>query len=140
MNDNDIKDLFSSVPSYEDAPAFQMRVMRKLRINLWLRQGFVVLAGFIGGLYALAQFVRLPNWTIGDRAVAGAHMARVETDQTLRAGVEFLDVLRLRAMNLFDSSAHTLNLMQTPFFFWVSFSLCLVCLALYYAYSQEEAI
>ena len=43
-------------------------------------------------------------------------------------------------MDLMDSSAHYLNLMQTPVFFWVSFSLCLIFLGIYYAYSQEETI
>jgi hypothetical protein len=67
-------------------------------------------------------------------------LARVETDQTFRAGVEFFDVLGKNAVNLFYSSMHYLGIMQTPIFFWVSFSLCLACLALYYAYSQEETI
>ena len=140
LEDDDIRDLFAATPVYEDAPAFEARVMRGLRLKLWLRQGFVALAGVVGGLYALAQFVRVPNWSFGEKVLSGSRMARVETDQTFRAGVEFFDVIGKNAVNLFYSSVHYLGIMQTPIFFWVSFSLCLVCLALYYAYSQEETI
>lgn len=146
LKDDDIGDLFAATPVYEDAEVFQVRVMRGLRFNLWLRQGFVVLAGFVGGLYALAQFVHIPNWAGGDGAsttkvaTVTLQKAAVETDETWRAGVEFFDGMGKSAMSLFESSARYLNLMQTPLFFWVSFSLCLACLALYYAYSQEETI
>ena len=138
--EDDIRDLFAVTPVYKDAPAFEARVMRGLRLKLWLRQGFVALAGVVGGLYALAQFVRVPNWSFGERVLSSGRMARVETDQTFRAGVEFFDNIGKNAVNLFYSSVHYLGIMQTPVFFWVSFSLCLACLALYYAYSQEEAI
>jgi hypothetical protein len=124
LEDDDIRDLFAAAPVYEDAPAFEARVMRGLRLKLWLRQGFVALAGVVGGLYALAQFVRVPNWFFGEKVLS----------------VEFFDVIGKNAVNLFYSSVHYLGIMQTPIFFWVSFSLCLACLALYYAYSQEETI
>jgi hypothetical protein len=140
IDEDDIRDLFAVTPVYKDAPAFEARVMRGLRLKLWLRQGFVALAGVVGGLYALAQFVRVPNWSFGERVLSSGRMARVETDQTFRAGVEFFDNIGKNAVNLFYSSVHYLGIMQTPVFFWVSFSLCLACLALYYAYSQEEAI
>jgi len=140
LDDGDIRDLFAVTPVYNDAPAFEARVMRGLRLKLWLRQGFVVLAGLVGGLYALAQFVRVPNWTFGETVMSGSQAARVETGQTFRAGVEFFDVIGRKAVDLFYSSVHYLGIMQTPIFFWVSFSLCLACLALYYAYSQEETI
>jgi hypothetical protein len=131
--------LFASTPIYDDADAFKSRVTRGLRLKLWLRQGVIALAGIVGGLYALAQFVRVPSLGFGGKAL-GTQMAHVETGETFRAGVEFFDVIGKNAMNLFDSSVRYLGLMQTPLFFWVSFSLCLVCLALYYAYSQEETI
>ncbi|MGN6210837.1 hypothetical protein [Asticcacaulis sp.] len=140
LDEGDIRDLFAATPIYEDAAAFEARVMRGLRLKLWLRQGFVALAGVVGGLYALAQFVRVPNWSFGEKVLSGSRMARVETDQTFRAGVEFFDVIGKNAVNLFYSSLHYLGIMQTPIFFWVSFSLCFACLALYYAYSQEETI
>jgi hypothetical protein len=140
LDDGDIRDLFAATPVYGDAPAFEARVMRGLRLKLWLRQGFVVLAGLVGGLYALAQFVRVPNRTFGEKVLSSSNMARVETDQTVRAGLAFFDDIGRNAINLFYSSLHYLGIMQTPIFFWVSFSLCLACLALYYAYSQEETI
>ena len=140
MDENGIRDLFAATPVYPDAAAFEARVTRGLRLKLWLRQGVIVLAGVIGGLYALAQFVRVPNWTFGEKVLSGSQRAHVETGQTFRAGVALFDDLGKNAVNLFESSMHYLGIMQTPIFFWVSFSLCLACLALYYAYSQEETI
>jgi hypothetical protein len=139
-DDEAIRELFAAMPVYKDAPAFEARVMRGLRLKLWLRQGVIALAGIVGGLYALAQFVRVPSLTFGDKVLSRTQMAKVETDQTFRAGVQFFDGMGKNAVGLFDSSVHYLGIMQTPLFFWVSFSLCLACLALYYAYSQEETI
>ena len=138
MNDNELNDLFASSEVFDDSEAFEGRVMRGLQVKLWLRQWLVVLAGFTGGLYALAQVVRLPNWTAGGRGVY--EKAATETDTTLRAGSHLFDGLRVEFMNLMDSSAHYLTFMQTPLFFWVSFALCLTLVGLYYAYSQEETI
>ncbi|MFT4075524.1 MAG: hypothetical protein QM647_08320 [Asticcacaulis sp.] len=143
FSDDDIRALFAVTPVYDDAPAFQARVTRGLRMKLWLRQGVIALAGIVGGLYALAQFVRVPglgsSLGFGGKGLAPG-MAQVESGHTLRAGVEFFDGMGKNAVSLFDSSVKYLGLMQTPLFFWLSFSLCLVCLALYYAYSQEETI
>lgn len=138
-SDDDIRALFAVAPAYDDAPAFQARVTRGLRMKLWLRQGVIALAGIVGGLYALAQFVRVPGLGFSGNAV-NSGMAQMEGGHTLRAGVEFFDGMGKNAVSLFDSSVKYLGLMQTPLFFWLSFSLCLVCLALYYAYSQEETI
>lgn len=147
MNDTqrenqDFSDLFASTHSFDDNEVFEGRVMRGLEVKLWLRQWLVVLAGFTGGLYALAQVVRLPNWTVTGKIVYGQGLekATTDTDSTLRAGSQMFDDLRTQAMGWMDSSAHYLNLMQTPLFFWVSFSLCLAFVGLYYAYSQEEAV
>ena len=41
LDEGDIRDLFAATPVYEDARAFEARVMRGLRLKLWLRQGFV---------------------------------------------------------------------------------------------------
>ena len=142
MNDNELNDLFASQMRFDDADAFEGRVMRGLQVKLWLRQWLVVLAGFTGGLYALAQVVHLPNWTAGGKDVYGQTLqkAATDTDNTLRAGTQMFDVFRTQAMGLMDSSAHYVTFMQTPLFFWVSFSLCLALVGLYYAYSQEETI
>ena len=141
MNDSDIKHMFASPMVYGDAEAFETRVMRGLQVRLWLRQWLVVLAGFTGGLYALAQMVHLPQWNFGSKASAGTtwQQAASNTDSTLKAGAELMDVIRAKLFGLTDASAHTLSLLQTPLFFWLSFSLCLVLVGLYYAYSQEEA-
>ncbi|EGF90688.1 hypothetical protein ABI_37200 [Asticcacaulis biprosthecium C19] len=140
MKDSDIEDLFSAPAVYDDSAAFEQRVMRSLKVKLWLRQWLVVLAGFIGGVYALAQLVRMPDLQIGGKSVYGRSLAAVESDETWRAGVELVDVIRQHFMNFMDSSAQYLTYMQTPAFFWVTFSLCLAIVGVYYAYSQEETI
>ena len=142
FEDRDLGELFAHVPDYADAEAFEGRVTRGLHMKLWLRQGLIVLAGFVGGLYALAQFIHLPNWSVEGKTVYGSTLvkAAADTDQTLRVGARFVDAAKGGAVNLLDSSAHYLTFMQTPVFFWLSFSLCLAFLGLYYAYSQEETI
>lgn len=138
MNDHDIGDLFAATPAYDDHERFAMRVDRALHLKLWLRQGLIVLAGFIGGIYALAQFIRVPGG-LGqyDKTLKSA---AGDADRTLRASAEMFDMLHIKSTDMFDSWSHALSLMQTPLFFWVSFSLCLAALGLYYAYSQEETI
>ena len=143
MNDNDIAELFAAAPVHDDAPVFAERVTRMLRFRLWLRQGLVVLAGFIGGVYALAQFIQLPSLKVtGGAADYGLTLqkAAVDSDQALRASAKVFDVAELRVMDMLGSWAHTLGLMQTPVYFWVTFGLCLAFLTLYYANSQEESI
>ncbi len=143
MNDNDIGDLFAAAPQYDDAPAFAERVTRSLRLRLWFRQGLVVLAGFVGGIYALAQVVRIPGWNgAAGPTIYGQTLqkAAADSDQALRVSAQFFDVSQVRLMDFMGSSAHYLNLMQTPVFFWVSFLLCLGFLGLYFLYSQEETI
>ncbi len=142
MKDSELSDLFAAPSRFDDADAFEGRVMRGLKVKLWMRQWLVVLAGFVGGLYALAQFVRLPEWTFGSKAPYAEtfHKAAVDTDNTLRVGAEFVDVARKSFGDLLDQSGHYVTFMQTPIFFWLSFSLCLAFLGLYYAYSQEETL
>ncbi len=139
MNDNDIADLFAAAPAYDDAPVFAGRVTRMLRFRLWLRQGLVVLAGFVGGIYALAQFIQLPSLGIGGGTVT-LQKAAVDSDQALQTSAQVFDVVQVRAMDMLNSWTHALGLMQTPVYFWVSFVLCLAFLGLYYANSQEESI
>jgi len=129
---------FAEPLRHADAESFNARVMLGLRLKLWLRQGFIVLAGLIGGVYALAQFIRVPS--LSDGRALTLKQAAVDTNQTLKAGAAIVDVARRNAGNWLDSSTHYLGVMQTPMFFWISFALCLACLALYYAYSQEERI
>ena len=142
MNDRDIEDMFGSPGAFDDAPAFEQRVMHGLQVKLWLRQWLVVLAGFVGGIYALAQLVRMPDWTVNGKTVYAQSIkqAAVGTDETLRAGAELFDILGRSLVKLMESTGHYLTYMQTPAFFWVTFFLCLAFVGLYYAYSQEETI
>lgn len=136
FTDRDIGDLFAVPVHYEDADVFALRVTRKLQMRNWLRQWLVVLAGFIGGVYALAQFVRVPDWKLDGQMLS---RATADTDQTLRAGAEFFGGASRDMMRMADSGGY-LSFMQTPMFFALSFVLCVMILGLYYAYSQEEAL
>src|SRR6185437_7282989 len=61
MNDSDIGELFAMPAVFDDAAAFEARTTRKLMLRLMLRQWLVAMAGLIGGVYALFQFVRVPD-------------------------------------------------------------------------------
>ncbi len=136
ITDRDLADMFATPVQYDDADVFAMRVTRKLQMRMWLRQVLVVLAGFIGGVYALAQFVRMPDWKLDGQMLS---RATADTDQTLRAGAEFFGGASRDMMRMADSGGY-LSFMQTPMFFALSFVLCVMILGLYYAYSQEEAL
>ena len=149
LKDEDIEigGLFSTPDLFEDNSEFEARVMRHLTLRLWFRHWLVVLAGFIGGLYALAQFLRLPQWVLSGQAIRGESLpghplltAANGTNDSIKAGVHAVDEVRQNLGALTQSSAHYLGMMQTPLFFWVSFTLCLTLIGLYYAYSQEETL
>ena len=135
LTDADLAELFAQTLTFEDASGFETKVVRGLSMRLWMRHWLVVLAGFVGGIYALAQIVRVPDF--GARSL---HTAAVRTDHTLDAGIQAMDVAGKTMSNFTDQLGHYLGMMQTPTFFWVSFSLCLMFVGLYYAYSQEEAL
>lgn len=128
----DWADMFATPERFDDMEAFEGRVMRGLQLRMWLRQWLVVLAGFVGGVYALAQFVRMPDWKLDGKAV--------DADRTLRVGAEMVDVASRGLTDFAEHSGSYLSFMQTPLFFAVSFALCLAILGLYYAYSQEETL
>jgi len=128
MNDSDIGDLFATPASFDDGEAFEARTTRKLMVRLWLRQWLVALAGVIGGVYALFQFVRVPDGT-----VLSVKQAQVETDR-------LLDTAGQQLTNLTTSGVRYLDLVQQPMMFWAVFALCLTLLGLYYAYSREETL
>jgi len=128
MTDSDLNELFAAPMAYGDAEAFELRTTRKLKMRLWLRQSLVALAGLIGGLYALFQFVRVP-----DGGLLDVKMAQTQTDQLFdRAGHQL--------SNLTTSSVRYLDIVQQPMVFWAAFALCLTLLGLYYAYSREESL
>jgi hypothetical protein len=135
LKNSDLAELFAQPQSFDDAPRFEAKVVRGLSLRLWMRHWLVVLAGFVGGVYALAQIVRVPN--LGTMSLK---TAAAKTDHTLTAGIQVMDAAGKNFSNLTDQWGHYLGIMQTPAFFWVSFSLCLMFVGLYYAYSQEEAL
>ncbi len=135
LTDSDLAELFAQPMAFDDAPRFEAKVVRGLSMRLWMRHWLVVLAGFVGGVYALAQIVRVPN--LGAQSL---RTAAVRTDNTLTAGMQAMDAAGKTVSNFTDQWGHYLGMMQTPTFFWVSFSLCLMFVGLYYAYSQEEAL
>ncbi|MEI9905690.1 MAG: hypothetical protein WDN06_18470 [Asticcacaulis sp.] len=68
------------------------------------------------------RMVRIPGWngstgpTIYGQTL---QKAAADSDQALRVSAQFFDVSQVRLMDFMGSSAHYLNLMQTPVFFWV---------------------
>ncbi len=128
MNDSDLGDLFATPSAFDDADTFEARTVRKLRLRLMLRQWLVAMAGLVGGIYALFQFVRLPDggpWSV--------KQAQAQTDQ-------LFDQAGHQLSTLSTSSVHYLDLVQQPMVFWGAFALCLTLLGLYYAYSREESL
>ncbi len=130
MKDDDIAHLFSHAPEHNDADVFEARVIMRLRLKLWLRQGLVVLAGVVGGIYALAQFIRLPEGVVSTRPA----------EQAALVGIEVVDDWTRNGFDVLTHSAPYLSYMQTPGFFWLSFALCVGFLGLYFAWSQEETL
>ena len=125
---SEIGDLFAAPAVFDDADAFEARTTRKLMVRLWLRQWLVALAGVIGGVYALFQFVRVPDGT-----GLTVKQAQVETDR-------LLDTAGHQLTNLTTSGVRYLDLVQQPMMFWAVFAMCLTLLGLYYAYSREETL
>ena len=128
MNENDIGDLFAAPAVFDDADAFETRTTRKLKLRLWLRQWLVVMAGLVGGVYALFQFVRVP-----DGGPLNVKQAQTQTDQ-------LIDQAGHQLSTLTTSGVRYLDLVQQPMVFWAAFALCLTLLGLYYAYSREESL
>ncbi len=128
MNDSDINELFAAPAVFDDAAAFEARTTRKLMVRLMLRQWLVVMAGLIGGVYALFQFVRIP-----DGGPLSLKMAQTRTDM-------LFDQAGHQLSSLTTSGVRYLDLVQQPMVFWGAFGLCLTLLGLYYAYSREESL
>lgn len=135
LSNSDLAELFAQAHDFDDAARFDAKVVRGLSMRLWMRHWLVVLAGFVGGVYALAQIVRVPSLN-----AQSLQRAATKTDNTLSAGIQAMDVAGKTVSTFTDQWGHYLGMMQTPAFFWVSFSLCLMFVGLYYAYSQEEAL
>lgn len=131
--ENELGELFAAPMTFDDSPTFETRTQNRLALKLWFRQWLVVMAGLIGGVYALFQFVRLPEGTISLK------QAQVQTDHSLQAGAKLFNAAGHQISGL-TNSTHTLDIVQTPMFFWAAFALCMTLLGLYYAYSREEAL
>jgi hypothetical protein len=134
----ELKEMFAAPVRFDDAEAFEARTMRRLSLRLWMRQWLVVMAGVVGGVYALFQFVRMPDGS--GFTAAPLHRAEANTTQSLQAGVKLFDTASQQASGLMQSGVHYLDMMQTPLFFWLSFAVCMSLLGLYYAYSREESL
>ena len=135
-----LADLFDTTPVYEDAARFEAQIMRRLKTALWLRWGCVGVAACIGWLFALVVWIRMPGVILSRQALADVMIARVKFDQILQSGIDLLNGTEVKTTGLLHVSSHSFNLMQMPVFYGISFSLYLVCVGLYYAYSQEETL
>ncbi|MDC7674589.1 hypothetical protein [Asticcacaulis machinosus] len=140
MKDEDLKSLFDITPAYDDEAAFQQRVVMGIRLKAAFRQGLIVVSGFVGGLYALIQFIRIPGWALNSELGGSVRAATRGTDATLEAGVEFADLIASGFADFLQSIGGYIQWMQTPLFFWVSFALCSTILALYLINGSEEIL
>lgn len=139
MKDDDFHALFNTPQRFDDEQVFHDKVMRGLRLKTWFRQALIALSGIVGGLYALVQFVRVPNWAFtGETQIVRATVT--QTDAGLDAGREMVDAAGLYVARFLNTSTDYLVWMQSPLFFWVSFSLCMAIVGLYLANVYEEAL
>ncbi|MDC7682021.1 hypothetical protein PQU92_01965 [Asticcacaulis sp. BYS171W] len=142
MKDDDFHALFNAPQRFADEAVFHDRVMRSLNTKTWLRQGLIALSGIIGGLYALMQFVRLPGWTPAAEAEVRAVATRTDSgfEAGLGVGRDLLESAAHSLANGLSRSTEYLTLMQSPLFFWVSFSLCMAIVGLYLVNAREDAL
>lgn len=144
MTDEEIKALFEKNTAFDDHDAFRARVSQRLSLKSRLRQGLIAIAGFVGGVYALSQVINLPQMAPQTQRPSAVHEVtlgsevKLGTDETLRAGVQWFDDMARRLADMFALTSHYADVLHTPVFFWLSFSLCVGLIGLYYAYSQEE--
>lgn len=141
MKDEDLYHLFQTPMRFDDEPAFQDRVMRRLGAKNWLRQGLIALAGLLGGLYALTQLVRLPGLSSTAEAATRPSVAPDATfEASLGFGRELVEsVANGLALGLSKSTDY-LAFAQSPLFFWISFSLCMSIVGLYLVNMREEGM
>jgi|GEM_PF-1077831 len=147
MKDDDIHTLFSQPMRFDDEAVFHERIMGGLKTKTWFRQGLIALAGIAGGLYALVQFVRLPGLTAPPAlpVAQGAtpivpSRSEVTFEAELGMGREMVDTaVRWLAQGLGKSTDYLL-IVQSPAFFWISFSLCMTIVGLYLVNMREESL
>ncbi|UDF02509.1 hypothetical protein [Asticcacaulis sp. AND118] len=140
MKDEDLYNLFQTPMRFDDEPAFQAQVIRRLGAKNWLRQGFIALAGILGGLYALMQFVRVPGLSPATATPARAASSDATFEAGLGFGRELADVTARWVALALSKSTDYLAFAQSPLFFWVSFSLCMSIVGLYLINMREEGI
>ncbi|ESQ80346.1 hypothetical protein [Asticcacaulis sp. YBE204] len=142
MKDDDFHTLFNTPQRFDDEAQFHDQVMRGLKTGTWLRQGLIALSGIIGGLYALMQFVHLPGWTPAAESEVREVVAKTDTgfEAGLGVGRDLLDAAANYLANGLSRSTDYLTVMQSPLFFWVSFSLCMAIVGLYLVNGREDAL
>lgn len=140
MKDDDFYALFNAPMRFDDDEAFQAKVLSGLGVKSWLRQALIVLSGVVGGLYALVQFVRMPGWATPPANLQTLSAADATTDTGLIIGQKWIDDIARQLANVLDASGEYLLWIQSPLFFWLSFSLCMAIIGLYLANSSEEAL
>jgi len=138
MEEHDLISLFNRVKTFEDTDVFANKVLGRLRFKYWFRQSLIAFAGLMGGIYALLQFIPMYATSNLSPVHESASANSVTSDQTLRLSGEFFTHLGEHMFEFFMNMEHYISLIQTPWFFWVSFSLCIIAIALYYANFQEE--
>jgi hypothetical protein len=142
MKDEDIYNMFQASKRFEDASDFESRVLKSISFRGVLRQALIAVSGFIGGLYALGQFFNLSHLKLyaPEKHTSDITSALISTELSLTNGAMFRDSLDLWLSRTIQVSADYLQLMQSPLFFWISFSLCMTIVGLYLANSEPDVL
>jgi hypothetical protein len=140
LDDQELQRLINQPQAFADADRFDRKVMRTLSLRLMWRNAVIGLAGLVGGIYALGQFVRLPLSDTGPSPASepGLVTASVSAEQTVFQGLKLFDAVTKRISEGLEWANRSIDFMHQPAFFWGSFAICVTLLVLYFAQSQEE--
>jgi hypothetical protein len=142
-DDQELFRLINQPQAFADADGFERKTLRRLGLQLMWRKAVIGLAGVVGGIYALGQFVHLPDSPQKAENYAtspGLVRASVTTEETFSQGLRWLDGLSHRLADGMQWLNRSVDFMHQPAFFWGSFAICVTLMVLYFAQSQEEML
>lgn len=139
MDDKDLQRYFNAPLSFDDETAFAQKLTDKLRRRVYFRRASLWVSGVLGGIYALAQIVRVPSVEVKARSALIGDYGKIYevTDNGLE---ELLIWIKTLLLGLADRIGAGVTLMQSPSFFWAVFALCLAFLTVMWVQSNEELI
>ena len=144
MNDDELSKLFAETPRLDDQAQFEARLLKRLQGQSMRRHLILGMAGTLGGLYALGQFMRSPEG-MGAPAKNGlgfiANPVRdieIYADEGIRSNLQNFEFIMTKIIEAVVSAINYMNIIQSQNFFWVCFSLCLASVAYFYAENKES--